>query len=239
MAGELSAEMVDFRQNIRQVHHMAHGETRVDLAHRRPSDQPRRRLHRVLQTPARQDVEIVLAAHRLGEKLGGEDLLLAPDHAVLQCRVDLVLGVEALVHHLDIVHQADEHVGLELGDLVEVDRREQPMAPAKGGVGVDDDIPVVLRWLGRRDDILKRSPSEGRQSGDRQIENPARAHIRRLRVHQVAEIKELDVVAAPPRSFLHRPKVGLLVDSNLAGDDRAHADISNFSRQNGGLDGRA
>jgi hypothetical protein len=72
-------------------------------------------------SPAR-DVELA-RRERPGHQLGGEDLLLAPDHAVLERGVDVVLVVQAMVHHLDVVDEADADVEVELLDLVEVERR--------------------------------------------------------------------------------------------------------------------
>ena len=106
-----------------------------------------------------------------------------------------VTAVQPLVHHLHVVDEADEHVGFELRDLVEVERGEQAMPPAEGGVRVQDHIPVLLGGHRRRDHILERRASQGGEPRDGEVEDAPRPHIRRLGVHQVAEVEELDMLA--------------------------------------------
>ena len=52
-----------------------------------------------------------------------------------------------MVHDLDVVDQADEDVRVELLDLVQVEGREQAVAPAERRVRVDDDV-VQARGVG-------------------------------------------------------------------------------------------
>ena len=222
---ELGAEVIDLREDVGHIHDVAHRETRINLAHLRPRDEPRRGLHRVLQSPAREDEEVVLAAHRLREEFGRENLFFAPNHAVLQRRVDVMLRVQSLVHHLDVVDEANEHVRLKLRDLIEVERGEEPVAPAECRVGVDDDVAVLARRQGCGDDVFKRRASQGRQSRDGEIEDASGSNVRRLGVHHVAEVEEFDRVAAEVRRITHGLEVRLLVDTDLASHDRAHAGL--------------
>ena len=75
----------------------------------RAGDQPSASLVSGVVPSTTQD-EIIGAAHGLGQQFGGQDLFLA-DHAILQRGVDLVLLVQSSMNHLDVVHQAHEHVG--------------------------------------------------------------------------------------------------------------------------------
>ena len=54
-----------------------------------------------------------------------------------------MLGVESLVDDLDVIDEADEEIGRELGDLVEVEGGEEPVSPAECGVCVDECVIVV------------------------------------------------------------------------------------------------
>ena len=64
--------------------------------------------------------------------------------------------VEPVVDDLDVVHQADEHVRVQLLDLVEVERAEEAVPPAERRVRVDDDVGVVLGRAGLGDNVLER-----------------------------------------------------------------------------------
>ena len=220
--GQLGAEVVDLRHHFRHVHHVAHGEAGIDLLHVRARHQAECRLHGVLLAATAQDVEVLAAAERLRHELRGQDLLLAPDHAVLERGVDLMLLVEAVVHHLDVVHQADEHLGLEHLQLVEVERAEEAVPPPERGVRVDDDVRVLGDGAGGADHVLQHRAAQAGQAAPRQVQDAARAHVRRLAVHHVSDVEELDAPVAPLRLVDHGLQVGLLVNADLSGDDCSH-----------------
>lgn len=62
-----------------------------------------------------------------------------------------------MVYDFDVVYEADEEVWVEFLDLVEVEGAEEAMAPAEGGVGVDDDVLFVF---GVCDDVFEGCASE-------------------------------------------------------------------------------
>jgi hypothetical protein len=71
--------------------------------------------------------------------------------------VDVVVAAEPLVNALDVVDDRQVEVGVERLDLVEVERGEQPVAPAERRVRVDDDVLVPLGLL---EDLLEDGPAE-------------------------------------------------------------------------------
>ena len=77
---------------------------------------------------------------------GGEDFLLAPDHEVLEGVFEFVVAEHALVDGFDVVDEGDVEVGVEGGELVEVEGGEEAVFPAESGVGVDQDVVVLGRF---------------------------------------------------------------------------------------------
>ncbi len=225
--GEFRAEVIDLGEHIGHIDDMAHGEGGVDLAHVAARDEAERGFVGVLLPAAAEDVERVVAAERLGEQFGGEDFFFAPDHAVFEGGVDIVLCVQAVVDDFDVVDEADEHVGFELVHLVEVERAEEAVPPAEGAVGIDDDVGMGVGRCGGGDDVLERGAAEGVESREGEVENAPRADIRRFGVHHVADVKGLDARAALAGDAGDGIKVGLLVHTDLAGDDRTHVSCSN------------
>ena len=176
----------------------------------------------VLMASTAEDVELVVTAHRVGEKFGDDDLLFPPHHAVLEGGIDVMLGVQAVVDHFDVVEQADEHVRIERTHLIEIKGTEQAVPPAECGVGVDDDVGVVLDRSRRGDDVLECSTSQGCEATQRKIEDPTRSNVRPLAIHHVADVEELDVLALLATKFRHLFEVGLLVNADLTCDDGSH-----------------
>lgn len=226
--GQLRTEGVDLGQRVGQPDDVGHRERRVHRPHLRPKHQAETRLDGVFVSAARQDVEPVADAQRLGQQLGGHDLLFAPDHQVLEGGIDLVVAVQAGVDDLDVVEQADEGVGLQVLHLVEVEGREQPVAPAEGGVGVDDDVFLALRVA---DDVLERRAAQGVEPGELQVEDLPGLHVRGLVVHHVADVVQADrlpAFAGQPGDLL---EVFLLIHADLPGNDRAHVLLLDESRK--------
>ena len=155
---QLSRNLAISSQDVWHVNHMTHGERWVDLPHFGSGDQPSASLVSGVVPSTTQDVEIIGAAHGLGQQFGGQDLFLTPDHAILQRGVDLVLLVQSSMNHLDVVHQAHEHVGLQGLHLIEIKRAEQTMPPAECGVGVDDQIGVLFDGMAAVDDVFEGGP---------------------------------------------------------------------------------
>ena len=142
-----------------------------------------------------------------------------------------MFSVQALMHDLNIVDEADEHVGFELRDLVEVKRAEETVAPAKSRVRVHDHIWMIACRYGVFDHIFERRAAQGGEPRDRQVENAAWANIGSFRVHQVAEVEEPRRFTRPSRRFGDRLQVGFLVDADLACDDCTHSWGSNGVRE--------
>ncbi len=84
------------------------------------------------------------SADGAGEDFGGEDFFFAPDHEVFEGVLEVVVAEHALVDGFDVVDEGDVEVGVECGELVEVEGGEEAVLPAEGGVGVDDDVFVVV-----------------------------------------------------------------------------------------------
>ena len=57
--------------------------------------------------------ELAVAGGGVGDDLGGEHFLFAPDHDVLERVLELMLGQQSLMHVFDIVEQRDKQVGRE------------------------------------------------------------------------------------------------------------------------------
>jgi len=79
-----------------------------------------------------------------------------------------VLGVKLLVDDFDVVDEADEDIGFEFGDLVEIEGGEQAVTPAEGGVGVDEHVILAA---GFGDDVFEGCSAERVESGDGEIED--------------------------------------------------------------------
>ena len=43
----------------------------------------------------------------------------------------------------DVIDEADEDIGVEFGNLVEIEGGEEPVSPAEGGVGVDEHVFLI------------------------------------------------------------------------------------------------
>ena len=107
MFRDRGSETVNLGEDIGHVFDVAHWEGGVDLAHVRSSDESSARLKRRLVSTAREDVEVVLAAHRLCKEFCGKDFFFSPHHAVLECGIDDVFLVKAMVHDFDVVDKAN------------------------------------------------------------------------------------------------------------------------------------
>ncbi len=140
--GELGAEGVDLGHDIGHVDDMGHGEGGVDFFHFWSADELEECFDCLCVSASGDDVELG-AGHGLAHEFGGEDFFFAPDHAVFEGCVDIVGSVEALVDDFDVIDETDEEVWLEFGDLVEVECGEEAVAPAEGGVGVDDHVSLI------------------------------------------------------------------------------------------------
>ena len=178
---------------------MAHRETWIHALHVRLRDEPRACLGGVLMTTAREHIERVLTAERLREQFCRENLFFAPDHAILQRRIDVMFSVQALMHRFDIVDEANQHVGRKASDQIEVERGEESVPPSKGGVRVNDDIGMLVRRKRVGEHILKRGAAQCRQTREREVKDATWPNILAFGVHHVAKIEELD------RFALQRP----------------------------------
>jgi hypothetical protein len=219
VVGQRGAEGVDLLERVGQVHHVAHGERRVDLLLVLLEHQPVDRRRRRDVAPAADHEEVAVTLDDVGEDLGGEDLLLAPDHDVLERVVDVMVAVETLVDRLGIVEQRQVQIGIELLDLVVVERGEQPVPPAERRVRVDDDVLVLVRGA---EDLLEHRAAERVEAGDREVQNSPGWDVGRFLVHHLADVTHFEVVAALMRGLLDRFEVGALINADLSGDDGSH-----------------
>ena len=76
------------------------------------------------------------------------------------------------MHHLNVVHQTHEHIGLQRLHLIEIERTEQTVSPAERGVGVDDQVRVIFDGMASIDDVFECRPAKRGQTRDGQIKNP-------------------------------------------------------------------
>ena len=133
---------------------------------------------------------------------------------------------QALVDDLDVVDEAHKQVGLERLDLVEVERAEEAVTPAEGGVCVDDDVLAVLA-LG--DGVLERGPAERVEPAEREVEDAPGLDVGGFLVHQVADVVDVDWFALLAREGGDLLKEGLLVHPDLTRENDAHGfDPSGF-----------
>ena len=169
---------------------------------------------------AGQDVEAAVVADGVGQNLRGEDFLFAPDHDVFQGVGDVVFAEQPLVDRVDVVHQGDVDVGIQRGHVIEVEGLEEAVLPAEGGVGVDDDVLILL---GSDEHVLEDGPAEGVEACPRQVEDAAVDDVGGLGVHHFSEVAERDIVASiggDPADALQERR---LVYADLTGDDDAAA----------------
>ena len=155
MLGQLGAEVVDLRKHIGHVHHMAHGETWIHLAHLRAIDHAIRGFSGVDLAAAAENIKTAGAPRRLRHQLAGQNFLLAPHHAIFQRGVKHMVGMQARVHHFNIVHHANKHVGLQALEKIKVARGEQAVAPAECCVRVHDHVWMLIRRRNLADDVLE------------------------------------------------------------------------------------
>ena len=113
--------------------------------------------------------------------------------------VDVVVAHEPLVDALGVVEQREVEVGVERLDLVEVERREEPVPPAERGVRVDQHVLVLV---GDPQDLLEHRAAEGVEPGDRQVEDAPRRDVRGLVVHHLPDVADDQVVARLLRRVL-------------------------------------
>ena len=176
-----------------------------------------------MPTPA-QNVEVVGATHCLGQQLGGQNLFLTPNHAILECGVNFMLFVQTGMHHLNVVHQTHEHIGLQRLHLIEIERTEQTVSPAERGVGVDDQVRVIFDGMASIDDVFECRPAKRGQTRDGQIKNPTIPNIRGFLVHHLPDMERVDAVSASPRQVHDLAKVVGFVHTNLSGHNCSHSD---------------
>ena len=137
------AEVIDFCKYIRHVHDMTHREAWIHLLHLRPSNQPQRSFHGVALATAAQDVEILSASKCLRHQFSGQDFFFTPHHAILQRGINVMLLVEPVVDHLNVVDQADKHIWLQHLQLIKVKRTEETMPPTERGMRIDDQVGML------------------------------------------------------------------------------------------------
>ncbi len=153
--GDAGAEVVDFAEGVGEVHDVGHGEGGVDGFHVGAEDEAVEGLGGHVEAAAGEDEKFCFggfgfagdfggASDGAGEDFGGEDFLFAPDHEVFEGVFEVVVAHHALVDGFDVVDEGDVEVGVEGGELVEVEGGEEAVLPAEGGVGVDDDVFVVV-----------------------------------------------------------------------------------------------
>ena len=68
---------------------------------------------------------------------------------------DVVLASEPFVDRVHILDDRDVHVGAERHHLIVIERREKSVPPAKGRMGVDDQM---LGVLGLGENVLEHGP---------------------------------------------------------------------------------
>ncbi len=121
-----------------------------------------------------------------------------------------------------VVEQRDVDIGVELLDLVEVEGGEEAMPPAECGVGIDQDVLVLL---GLAEDFLENGTAEGIEAGDRDVQDAAGGDVGRLVVHHLSDVEDRQIMAGFPGHLLNGFEIGGFVDADLTGDDGAHADF--------------
>src|SRR5262249_13664178 len=109
--------------------------------------------------------------------------------------------------------------GVEGLDLVEVERGEEAMTPAKSRMSIDDDILVPL---GLAEDLLEHGPAERVEPADGQVEDPPGRDVGGFGVHHPADVEDLQRLTLLARDLLKAFEVRPFVDADLAGDDETH-----------------
>ena len=104
--------------------------------------------------------------------------------------------------------------------LVEVHGGEKSVTPAKGGVGVDDQ---VLGFVGLADDVLEDATAEGVEALLGQVENAGTDDVGGFGVHQVADVEEGDVPAVGFGDFDDFLEKWFFLDADLSADNDADA----------------
>ena len=100
---------------------------------------------------------MAVALEDVGEHFRRQQFFLAPDHDVLERVIDVVIAHEPLVNALGVVEQREIQIGVERLDLVVIERGEQPVPPAEGGVRVDQHVLVLL---GDFENLLEHRPAK-------------------------------------------------------------------------------
>ena len=222
MLRQFGAKMIDLLKHLRHVHHVAHGKAWIDLLQLGHRHQATTRFDGFYVPASTENIKTIGDPHRLSQQFRGENLLLPPDHAILQLRVDLMLGMQTMMHHLDVVHETDEHVGSELSHEIEVKRAEQAVTPAKCRVGVDNDVGVVLHRQCLGDDVFEDRSTQACEAAQGKVEHPPGTDIRGFLVHHVAHVEDFDPPAAFAVQIGHRLQIRLLVHADLSGHDDSH-----------------
>ncbi len=136
---------------------------------------------------------------------------------------DVVVALEAFVDRVDVVDEGDVEVGVKGAQLVEVVRVKQPVLPAEGGVGVDDD---VLGFVREGEQVFEDAAAEGVEARLGQVEDAAGDDVGRFLVHAFADVEGGDLLAMLAGDGDDALDEFLFVQTELAGKDHADAAVA-------------
>ncbi len=198
---------------------MAHRKRQINLRPGRLHHQPVNRFGSRRRAAATQHEKVPVAARDVGDDFGGQQFLFAPDHDVLERVPDIVIAFEPLMDVLDIVHEREVEVGVECLHLVKIEGGKEPVLPSKRGVGVDQDVLVLL---GQPQNFLEDRTPQGIEPGDGKIEDSPRRDIGGFGVHHASDMADGQLNAALMRKRADRLKIKPFIDADLSGNDGSH-----------------
>jgi hypothetical protein len=201
--GERGTEAVDLREHVGHVDHVAHRESSGrPCACPGRSDQAEERRRRVLVPPA---------AERCRTSSRGIDWLRSSVARISSSRHTMQsLSVASIscsrcsrwcTTSMLSTRQMNRS-GLQLLHLVEIERAEEPVPPAEGGVRVHEHVLVAALWAMTSLNAARRSELS-RERGRSRMRPGAR---RALAVHHVADVVHLDRLALLARRTGDRPR---------------------------------
>lgn len=132
----------------------------------------------------------------------------------------------------DVVDEANEEVGFEEFDLVEIEGAEEAVTPAEGGVCVEQGVGLGLGLGGGFvDDVFEDGAAKCVESAEWEVEDASGSDVGGFGVHAIADVVGCDGLAEGGGVVADGLCVAFFVDADLACDDCAHGVCSRVRKK--------